>query len=497
MASKDGIQRVEDAEANSKISDGEKGHSDSTSSLSSGHKEYILARHGTLELEPMPDMDDADPLNWSSWKKVINLLLVVFHAMMATFTAAAIQSSFALIAEDLDVPIQSASYLTSEVIVVLGVAPLLWRPISHRYGRRPILLVSLLLSIVGNIGCAKSPTYAAMAACRAITAFFICPASAIGSGVVTEMFFRQERARWMGVWTVMVTLGIPLAPFIFGFVVLRVDYRWVYWILAITNGVQLLLYFFLGDETRYIRNGEVRGGKAGPKSLLRFSRIDPTPLSLRDFTRPLELALRPSVVIPAAAYAMIFLWQVMISIEIPQVFAIQFHLNTQQVGLQYLALIIGSLIGEVIGGTLSDRWMLLKQRRTGSVPRPEYRLWLSYFGFALGICGTVVFLVQLGNAGETWNITPLIGAAIQAAGNQIVTTVLITYAVDRNQSDSASVGVFITLVRQVWGFIGPFWFTDMILNTGYGASAGIATAMMVGVSVVPTVLLQWRGAGQK
>lgn len=45
----------------------------------------------------------------------------------------------------------------------------------------------------------------------------------------------------------MVTLGVPLAPLLFGFVVLCVGYRWVYWILAIvsSSGDMLLLTYNL------------------------------------------------------------------------------------------------------------------------------------------------------------------------------------------------------------------------------------------------------------
>lgn len=32
--------------------------------LSEEHREYLLKRHGTLDLDPMPDMSDADPFNW-------------------------------------------------------------------------------------------------------------------------------------------------------------------------------------------------------------------------------------------------------------------------------------------------------------------------------------------------------------------------------------------------------------------------------------------------
>lgn len=36
--------------------------------ISLEHREYILQRHGTLELSPFPSASAADPLNWPSWK---------------------------------------------------------------------------------------------------------------------------------------------------------------------------------------------------------------------------------------------------------------------------------------------------------------------------------------------------------------------------------------------------------------------------------------------
>lgn len=36
--------------------------------LNPQHREYLLARHGTLDLNPLPSMDPADPLNWPGWK---------------------------------------------------------------------------------------------------------------------------------------------------------------------------------------------------------------------------------------------------------------------------------------------------------------------------------------------------------------------------------------------------------------------------------------------
>lgn len=36
-------------------------------------------------------------------------------------------------------------------------------------------------------------------------------------------------------------------------------------------------------------------------------------------------------------------------------------------------------------------------------------------------------------------------------------------------------------------------FPTMIASVGLGASSGITTALIVGVSVLPTIILQWRG----
>lgn len=391
---------------------------------------------------------------------------------MCTFAASAIIPAFLNISEDLGVSLQQTSYLVSLQIVILGVAPLFWKPLSNRFGRRPIFLISLILSMVSNIGCAESQTYASMASCRALQAFFISPPAALGSAVVSECFFKHQRGRCMGVWTLMVTLGVTTSPLIFGFVVQRVaDYHWIYWILAIANAVQFIMYVFFGPETLYInKNPGEYASTAMPVSLWRryftFRRIDSRRLRPWEFIQPLALVSRVSIAIPAVAYSMVFVFAaVLTTVEIPQLFQEKFNLSPQGLGLQFIPLIIGAVLGEQVGGSLSDLWMNWHKKHAGQARRaPEHRLWVSYIGFSFTIVGLVVFLVQTQNSpADKWNVTPLVGLAITAFGNQIITTVLITYAVDCNQQDAASVGVCITLVRQTWAFIGPFWYGSYIL----------------------------------
>lgn len=224
------------------------------------------------------------------------------------------------------------------------------------------------------------------------------------------------------------------------------------------NGGQFILYLFLGPETRYVGNTADRQS-SWKTEYFSFRRIDPTPFSWYEFVKPLTLMARPSVSIPTAAYAMIFLFASILStVEIPDLLETKFNLNPEQVGLQFLSLIIGSVIGEQLGGIMSDFWMQQRERRLGRKPEPEYRIWLSYFGFSLAIIGLIVFLVCTQTAPNGhWTITPIVGTAIGAVGNQVITTVLVTYTIDCYPDEAASVGVCITFVRQVWGFLGPFW----------------------------------------
>jgi hypothetical protein len=52
-------------------------------------------------------------------------------------------------------------------------------------------------------------------------------------------------------------------------------------------------------------------------------------------------------------------------------------------------------------------------------------------------------------------VTPLIGAAIASFGNQIITTTLITFAVDNYREKSSDIGILVNFIRQTWGFVSP------------------------------------------
>lgn len=201
--------------------------------------------------------------------------------------------------------------------------------------------------------------------------------------------------------------------------------------------------------------------------------------------------------IPTVAYTIVFNFaSVFLTVEIPQIFIPTFHLGPQEIGLQFIGLIVGSIIGEQLGGPMSDFFINRRTKKLGRAPEPEYRLTLSYFGFFFAMLGLILFGVQVANA-TSYNVSPIVMIGISGAGNQIITTVLVSYAIDCHPEQSSSIGVFVNAIRSFWAFIGPFWFPAMIETIGVAASGGLMAALIFGTSVIPIVLLhvfgrQWR-----
>ena len=332
---------------------------------------------------------------------------------------------------------------------------------------------------------------------RALTAICISPALGIGGVVATELFFAHERAERLGWWTLMTTLGTPSGPFVMGFVVQHIGVRWIFWILAIVNFCQFLGYLLLGGETLYSPSspGPVDGKPANSsdekKRLAMPRRNNQRPLSLSAFFSPLQLVTKPSVIVPSCAYAIVFCYaNIALLVEMPVIFGEKFHLDAQQIGLQYIALMIGSIIGEQISGRLSDfvqrnRDKSLQNHHRGHVS-PTHRLWFSYVGFLTVFVGLIVWGICVQQAKEgDWEVSPLIGAGIAAFGNQIITTTLIAYAVDCYRDRSMDVAVVVNLLRQVWGFIGPFYLPPMFEAINYGPSAGLMCGIIAVFALVP------------
>lgn len=102
----------------------------------------------------------------------------------------------------------------------------------------------------------------------------------------------------------------------------------------------------LSPETVYYRGEGAENPRSKTSALTRqylsVGRIIPVPLTAKDFAMPLVLLTDRRIILSVISYAVIFNFVlVLLTVEIPALFAALFHLNPQQVGINFLGLFVG------------------------------------------------------------------------------------------------------------------------------------------------------------
>jgi hypothetical protein len=234
----------------------------------------------------------------------------------------------------------------------------------------------------------------------------------------------------------MTTIGTPAGPFFMGFVIKHIGVQCIFWIFAIINFCQFLVYLVIGDETIYNPENEAKTGFWGKIIPRKMSSNSLKPL---DFVKPFSLAKYPRILVVACAHAITFCYgNIALIVEMPIVFGEKFDFDAQQIGLQFIAIMIGCVLGEQVSGPVCD-WFLGRVRKSKGTSCPADRLWLSYIAFVTIFIGLLTWGFQLQNA-TTWNVTPCVGAAIASFGNQMQTTILTTFAVETKQERASQSG---------------------------------------------------------
>lgn len=83
-------------------------------------------------------------------------------------------------------------------IVVIGVAPVIWSPLSGFYGRKPVYLASMPITIAGSIGVALSRNVGDIIGTRVLQGIGSSAVLAVGAGTIGDIFRPTERANAMG-----------------------------------------------------------------------------------------------------------------------------------------------------------------------------------------------------------------------------------------------------------------------------------------------------------
>lgn len=111
------------------------------------------------------------------------------------------------IAAHFDTDYQLVQLSVATYLAASGVLQIFIGPLADRFGRRPILLISIAIFLVATLGCIFAPSFKAFLFFRVIQAS-IATATALSRAAVRDMFEGDKAAATMG----YVTMGMSMVP---------------------------------------------------------------------------------------------------------------------------------------------------------------------------------------------------------------------------------------------------------------------------------------------
>ena len=127
-------------------------------------------------------------------------------------------------------------------------AQLVYGPLSDRFGRRPVLLVGLLLYIAGTLTCLFAPIVEVMIAGRLVQAIGGCSGMIMARAIVRDVYDREGSATTLASVLTAAALGPMVAPLIGGYL-----QAWFGWqanfmvLLAAGIGILIACWFLLNE----------------------------------------------------------------------------------------------------------------------------------------------------------------------------------------------------------------------------------------------------------
>lgn len=159
-------------------------------------------------------------------KKTIALL-----ALLAAFPALSTDMYLAAIPILVDLwqqPLATVNLTLVFFFVTYCAFLLLYGPLSDRYGRKPPLLVGLILYIGASLLCAGAQSVEQMIVARIIQGAGAASASSIAFAICKDLFENRLRQRIFLQLGVIIAASPMVAPLIGGFVIESLSWRWVF-----------------------------------------------------------------------------------------------------------------------------------------------------------------------------------------------------------------------------------------------------------------------------
>ncbi|RAH40137.1 MFS transporter [Aspergillus brunneoviolaceus CBS 621.78] len=442
--------------------------------------------------------DDPDnPKNWSFKMRWRMTAIASTFAFISPISTSMTAPALSTIAKDLHIHHAFEQTMSLSIfLLAYAFGPLFSAPMSEVYGRRVILQGFNLIYLAFNTACGFAQTGPQLIVCRFFAGFGGSAASVIASGILGDLWRKEERGLSVSIYTMVTLLGPTLGPLLGGFITQYSSWRWTFWSVSIADGLfQLIATFFFQETYAPVLLGRkaARLRKETGNTSLR-TKWEEDDLSLRKklrvaCTRPyILLATQPIFQVLTLYISYLFGLVYLALATFAELWTTQYRQSISIAGLNYLGLAVGYIIGTQSCAMLIGIVYRRLVAGNNATAQPEFRLPLLLPG---------ALMVPVGLLWYGWSaqhhlhwIMPDIGIALFAIGVKYGTQCTQLYALDVYPTYAASASAGAQSLRSLAGFTFPLFAPYLYdkLHYGWGNSVLALVGFVIGV---PAPILLW------
>lgn len=187
--------------------------------------------------------------------KAINLnprYHVIYAGLLMSLSAFSIDISlpfFPAIANALNAPLSAMISIVTVFLFFLALGNLVFGPLSDKYGRKPVLIATLISFICGALLSGVSETLTQLLVGRALQGFSVGAVVVLATAMLRDLFTGQVLAKNMAVASGIFSIGPIVAPLLgVGLAELGGSWRIVFYATAVYAGL-LLAFMLVAPET--------------------------------------------------------------------------------------------------------------------------------------------------------------------------------------------------------------------------------------------------------
>lgn len=180
-------------------------------------------------------------------KKQGLFLLLLILGMTAPLSIDMYLAAFPIILEELKTTPQILSFTLVGFTVGMAISMLFMGTLSDKFGRKKVLLCSLLTYIVGSLGCVFTPSIEFFIASRMLQAIGAGGMVSIPMAIVKDSFEGEERTNMIATLQMFTVLGPTIAPILGAYLIKVFPWQSSFVVLALIAIVSTILTLFLKE----------------------------------------------------------------------------------------------------------------------------------------------------------------------------------------------------------------------------------------------------------